>query len=162
MTAPLLPPPAETILMYAAWGWAFEQGYLSRSARPKLPERTLWVPLFYDLTKIETGMSHLKELAVAGCIAWSISPSTRACLDDAFRDPRITDLLTESLLDLAATAREPFALTPTGRRSATPQKTNAPTPLKPHAIVAVPIAAAPTAPARPQAFPGNKRLTLSL
>ena len=67
----LLPPPADAILVYAAYGWAKANGYLSPQGRPRLLERKIWVPLFYARAQTDAGLLKLKTYAEDGLTAWN-------------------------------------------------------------------------------------------
>lgn len=103
----LLPPPADAILIYAAYGWAKANGYVSHSGRPRLLERELWVPLFYALSQTESGLLKLKEYAESGLKAWNVPPSIANCLDAAFADKGFDERLLNELRHLADTADAP-------------------------------------------------------
>lgn len=109
---PLLPPPVATILLYAADGLAAEEGRLSRSGRPRTPERALWVPLFRKLIETAEGFATLRAFAYAGMQAWGCSSILLECLDAAFRDPSFQSVAIAALEDFAETARERFSLAP--------------------------------------------------
>lgn len=116
MMPELLPPPVETILIYAAYGWAAANGFKARSGRPKLPERDVWLPLFAALAEHDTGKRELARYARLGLAAWNVPFSIAGCLGAAFADPRFDDLLPEVIRDLADTARTPVTLPTSGSR----------------------------------------------
>jgi len=128
---PILPPPAGTILLYAADGLAQSRGQLNRSGKPRTPARDQWVPLFRTLVESKEGLVELQHLATAGMQGWGCPPSLTRCLDDAFADITFRPLLIAALDDLAATARDKIVMpvpsappTPTKRtepRQAAPQ-----------------------------------------
>ncbi len=101
---PLLPPPADAILVYAAYGWAMANSHLAPSGRPRLLERKLWVPLFYALAQTESGIQKLKGYAETGLKAWNVAPSIAACLDGAFAEKDFDKLVLNELRHLADTA----------------------------------------------------------
>ncbi|TWB21107.1 hypothetical protein [Nitrospirillum bahiense] len=105
-----LSPPVETILIYAAYGWADLNGFKSASGRPRLPERAIWLPLFHRLAAAKNGLSALKRYAKRGCAAWRVPVSIAACLDDAFADRQFPALLQIEFEHLAATASPPMRL----------------------------------------------------
>ncbi|MEA1675485.1 hypothetical protein [Nitrospirillum sp. BR 11163] len=105
-----LPPPVETILIYAAYGWADLNGFKAASGRPRLPERAIWLPLFHRLAAAKNGLSALKRYAKRGCAAWRVPVSIASCLDDAFADRQFAALLQIEFEHLAATASPPMRL----------------------------------------------------
>lgn len=80
----LLPPPYETILIYAAYGWASANGFRNAAGRPRLPERDMWVPLFYNLAATGEGLRQIEAHAEAGAAMWKLPPSIAAIIPDAF------------------------------------------------------------------------------
>lgn len=108
----LLPPPVETILIYAAYGWAALNGYAAASGRPRLPERRIWVPLLHRLSLSPDGIAEIHDLARKGLECWGVAPSIRACLGDAFANERFETLLSEAIRHLADTAEPPLRLRP--------------------------------------------------
>ena len=100
----LLPPPADAILEYAAYGWAKANGYLSPQGRPRLLERKIWVPLFYALAQSDAGLLKLKAYAEDGLKAWNVAPSIAACLDAAFATKGFDSTIINELRHLADTA----------------------------------------------------------
>jgi hypothetical protein len=127
----ILPPPAGTILLYAADGLAASRGDLSPTGKPRTPSRDQWVPLFRGLVGSKEGLVELQGLATAGMKAWNCPPGLMRCLNDAFQDITFPTRLIATLDDLAATAREkipepvpPMPATapgPTQPRQASPQ-----------------------------------------
>ena len=105
-----LPPPVETILIYAAYGWADLNGFQAASGRPRLPERAVWLPLFHAIAASKNGFGTLKRYAERGCAAWRVPASIAACLEDAFADSRFPALLQAGFDDLAATTSPPLHL----------------------------------------------------
>lgn len=103
----LIPPPADAILIYAAYGWAKANGYVSHSGRPRLLERKLWVPLFYALAQTESGLLKLRDYADSGLKAWNVPPSIASCLDAAFADKDFDKRLLNELQHLADTSEAP-------------------------------------------------------
>jgi hypothetical protein len=101
---PLLPPPANAFLEYAAYGWAKANGHLAPTGRPRLLERKIWVPLFYALAQSESGFLKLKAYAEDGLTAWNVAPSIASCLDAAFATKGFDGLLLNELRHLADTA----------------------------------------------------------
>jgi hypothetical protein len=107
---PLLPPPAATILLYAADGLSVWRKNFSPSGNPRTPERVVWVSMFHELVKSPEGLRTLHKLAESGMRAWRCSPATVDCLKDAFHDITIRALMLATLEDFAATAREKIVL----------------------------------------------------
>lgn len=101
---PLLPPPTDAILEYAAYGWAKANGHLAPNGRPRLLERKIWVPLFYALAQSESGLLKLKAYADDGLKAWNVAPSIASCLNAAFATNGFDGLLQGELRHLADTA----------------------------------------------------------
>lgn len=129
---PLLPPPGDAILEYAAYGWAKANGHFAPNGRPRLLERKIWVPLFYALAQSESGFLKLKAYAEDGLTAWNVTPSIASCLGAAFGTEGFDGLLLNELRHLADTAepaRGPVILheLPTPEPSASaPNATEAP------------------------------------
>lgn len=109
---PLLPPPAETILLYAADGLSVWKKNFSPSGNPRTPERTVWVPMFNELVKSPEGLRTLHKLAEIGMKAWQCPPATVDCLKDAFHDITLRGLFIVNLQRLADTSRERITLPP--------------------------------------------------
>jgi hypothetical protein len=101
---PLLLPPADAILEYAAYGWAKANGHIAPTGRPRLLERKIWVPLFYALAQSDAGLLKLNAYAEDGLTAWNVAPSIASCLDAAFATKGFDSLLLNELRHLADTA----------------------------------------------------------
>jgi hypothetical protein len=101
---PLLPPPADAILEYAAYGWAKANGHLAPTGRPRLLERRIWVPLFYAQAQSDAGLLTVKAYAEDGLRAWNVAHSIASCLDAAFATKGFDGLLLNELRHLADTA----------------------------------------------------------
>lgn len=101
---PLLRPPADAILEYAAYGWAKANGNLAPTGRPRLLERKIWVPLFYALAQSDAGLLKLKAYAEDGLKAWNVAISIASCLEAAFSTKGFDGLLLNELQHLADTA----------------------------------------------------------
>lgn len=102
----LLPPPAGTILLYAADGLSAWKNRLSACLRPRTPNRTEWVPMFRQLVDSHEGLRTLQSLAEAGMRAWRCPKSVLDSLKAAFRDMTLRSLMIVALENFAATARE--------------------------------------------------------
>jgi hypothetical protein len=113
-----LPPPAETILLYAADGLSMRQGHLSPAGRPKPLKRSSWVPLFYRLIKSPRGLRMLHALAESGMRAWDCSNDMLDSLDGAFEDITFRSLSHAALEHYAATASERIDLSGSKRSTA--------------------------------------------
>jgi hypothetical protein len=142
----ILPPPAGTILLYAADGLSTWRGHFNPSGRPRTPERSLWVPMFRQLVDSPEGLTTLHSMAEAGMRAWDCSEDVLACLPQAFRDITFRALSIAALEDFAATAREKVSLHGTDRTrsvQATPSTSQRQQPNTPSTV------SAPTVPRRP-------------
>ena len=106
----ILPPPTATILLYAADGLSVWNGIFSPSGRPRTGERSIWVPMFYQLAKSAEGMRTLKALATDGMRAWGCSDIVLGCLNDAFREVTFRTRVLSALEIFADTARVRFTL----------------------------------------------------
>ena len=107
-----LPPPAATILLYAADGLSVWKGHLNPSGRPRMPQRSIWVPMFRELANSTDGLKTLRSLAEAGMQAWNCSADHLNCLESVFRDITFRALIIATLDNLYDVPREPVA--PTG------------------------------------------------
>lgn len=105
-----LPAPAGVILLYAADGLAVWCHRFSRVGRPRTPERSIWVPMFWVLARSPDGLQTLKALAEAGMRAWHCPPVYLDCLRAAFSEVSFPGRAIAALEDLADTARERIAL----------------------------------------------------
>lgn len=146
--SPLLPPPAATILLYAADGLSVWRKNFSPSGNPRTPERIIWVPMFRELVKSPEGLRTLRKLAETGMQAWRCPPDTVNCLKDAFHDITIRALMLATLEHFAETARERVLLTvpPPPRPYPSPAR---PTPPRPERPNRTPSATPPSGPHRP-------------
>jgi hypothetical protein len=81
------PPPAHVLLAYAADGWAAENGRFNPSGKPKPPEPAAWRPVVATLLHEADGLDRLRDLALAGMMAWNVDPSIIACVAPAFATP---------------------------------------------------------------------------
>jgi hypothetical protein len=106
----LLPPPAGTILLYAADGLSSWKGHLSPAGKPRTPSRSLWVPMFRQLVESREGLVTLRALAEEGMRAWECPPTMVRCLEYALRDITFRALSIAALQDFAETAREKVTL----------------------------------------------------
>lgn len=106
----LLPPPAGTILLYAADGLSAWKNRLSAYLRPRTPNRAEWVPMFRQLVDSHEGLRTLQSLAEAGMRAWRCPKSALDSLRAAFRDMTLRSLMIVALEKFAATAREKVSL----------------------------------------------------
>jgi hypothetical protein len=106
LRAVTLPPPAGTILLYAADGLSAKRGDLSPAGRPRTPRRSIWVPLFRDYIETDEGLGTLHSLAKDGMTAWDCSPDQLDSLVDAFADISFRALSVAALEHFAATAHE--------------------------------------------------------
>lgn len=131
----LLPPPYETILIYAAYGWAKANGFKNTMGRPRLPERDVWVPLFYGLAATDDGLREIQVHAEAGAAAWNLPPSIAAVIPSAFagRVARLTFRTELRRLAETATVKVPlldeeadFTPTPPRAPAARPTSTSQP------------------------------------
>jgi len=102
----ILPPPAGTILLYAADGLSSWRGHLSPEGTPRTPSRSHWVPMFRQLVDSKEGLLTLHDLAKAGMRAWNCPPPMVGCLDDAFRDITFRAMSIAALQHFADTAPE--------------------------------------------------------
>lgn len=82
-----LPRPVNTLLAYAADGWAIEHGRLKPSGKPKAPDLAEWGPVARTLLQKPDGLDRLRDLALAGMVAWNVDPSIMACVAPAFATP---------------------------------------------------------------------------
>jgi len=85
MPRKLLPPPVETILIYAAYGFAQRNKLIAPSGKPRLPEREIWAVFFSKLAETERGIAQIKSYAYTGMNAWNVPNSISSCLEDAFK-----------------------------------------------------------------------------
>jgi hypothetical protein len=106
----VLPPPAGTILLYAADGLSVRQGDLSPAGRPRTPKRSTWVPLFREHLDTDEGTDTLYSLAEDGMRAWDCSPDQMNGLRRAFEDITFRALSLAALEYFAATAPTPITL----------------------------------------------------
>ena len=143
----VLPPPAGTILLYAADGLASQQGHLSPAGKPQMPSRCEWVPMFRELIDSKEGLSKLHDLARAGMVAWNCPPGMIACLDDAFCDITFRALSISALEDFAETARAKVVLSVPTPRSPQPSD-HRPRAERPTSALSV-----PSRPSRPRNHP---------
>ena len=105
-----LPPPAGTILLYAADGLSSRQGDLSPAGRPLTPKRSIWVPMFRDYIDSEDGLGILYILAEEGMRAWGCTPDQVNSLSGAFEDITFKAQSIAALEHFAATAHEKVVL----------------------------------------------------
>lgn len=104
MPQKLLPPPVETILIYAAYGFAKRNKMIAPSGKPKLPERKVWAAFFFKLAETERGIAQIKSYAYTGMNAWNVPNSISSCLEAAFRWPHMARKLKSTLqLDINPT-----------------------------------------------------------
>lgn len=89
----ILPPPAATLLIYAAYGWSVHLGDYSPSGRPRQPSDASWLPKFAALLTSPDGMIGLEKLALFGMQAWEVDPAICAVLPAAFAGPGLVDRL---------------------------------------------------------------------
>ena len=102
----LLPPPASTILLYAADGLSAWRKNFSPAGFPRTPSRSDWVPMFRQLVESKEGMETLQNLAIAGMEAWKCPQSHIQCLNAAFRDITFRALSIAALHRFADTTLE--------------------------------------------------------
>ena len=126
-----MPPPLGTVLLYAADGLSVWNRDLSRSRRPRTPERAVWVPMFRQLTESVEGLRTLKALAKTGMRGRNCPEVYFECLDAAFRDVSFRALAIAALEDFADTARERFALPEPPRHPPATDTRPRPEPAKP-------------------------------
>ena len=106
----LLPPPAGTILLYAADGLSAWKNRLSACLRPRTPNRSEWVPMFRQLVDSHEGLRTLQSLAEADMRAWRCPKSLVEALRSAFRDMTLRSLMIVALENFAATEQEKATL----------------------------------------------------
>lgn len=150
--APLLPPPAGVILLYAADGLSAWKNCLSEGRRPRTPNRSLWVPMFRQLVDSHEGLRTLQSLAEAGMRAWRCPTGALDCLKAAFRDLTLRPLMISALENFAATAREKVTL-PEAARPYPPAP--APPPPRPEKTSSL-----PASPRRPRPAKSGPKLGL--
>jgi len=135
----LLPPPVETILLFAADGLSMRDKLFAPSGRPRTPERGQWVPLFRLLVESKEGRRTLLQLAQDGIRGWGLSRHMLDCSAAAFGHVSFKARAILALEELADTARERFTLPP-------PPQSPPPTP---H----TPLSARPESPPPPRPRP---------
>lgn len=110
MPRKLLPPPVETILIYAAYGFAKRNKMIAPSGKPKLPEREIWAVFFSKLAETERGIAQIKSYAYTGLNAWNVPNSISSCLEGAFKwrsiQPAIKATL-KNMLEFVKVPQEP-------------------------------------------------------
>jgi hypothetical protein len=151
-----LPPPAGTILLYAADGLSSRQGDLSPAGRPRTPKRSIWVPIFRGYIDTDEGLDTLYSLADEGMRAWDCSPDQVNSLSDAFEDITFRALSIAALEYFAATAHEKVVMSPPTATAAAPALSpDGPKPEMPQTVASI----APSSPHRPAARQWFRRLT---
>lgn len=103
-------PPVGTVLFFAADGLAVINKNLSRSGRPRLPERSVWVVELWLAVHSPQGVWSLKPLIEAGLRGWDFPLPYPRFVDDILESRNFTGRVIETLTELAKTAREPVAL----------------------------------------------------
>lgn len=145
----LLPPPAATILLYAADGLSTWDKNFTSAGFPRTPNRSHWVPVFRDLVNSPKGIQKLHIFAETGMMAWRCHPDTVACLKAAFRDITIRALLIASLERFAVTSSEKVVMPPAQPARPYPPS-GRPTPPRPERPHATSSPTSPSGPHRPQ------------
>lgn len=116
----LLPPPVETILIYAAYGFAKRNKLIAPSGKPRLPEREIWAVFFSKLAEAERGIAQIKSYAYTGMNAWNVPNSISSCLEDAFKwrsiQPAIKATL-KHMLEFVKVPQEPEEPTHIGAKA---------------------------------------------
>lgn len=155
----ILPPPASTILLYAADGLSVWRKNLNAAGFPRTPNRADWVPMFRQLVDSEEGMETLQNLALAGMEAWKCPSSQIQCLNDAFRDitfralsiaalQRFFDTTAEKIVFPEPVKRQPYPATqqaaPKPERETQKPSNNPPSLTTPHRPSALPKKSHPT------------------
>ena len=140
---PLLPPPAATILLYAADGLAAWRKHMRATGKPRTPPRTEWVPMFRQLVDSEQGLATLHDLAETGIVAWDCPPSFAQCLDAAFRDITFRALSIAALQDFADTAQKKVVLPTSPPPTQREPPIHRPRPERPHAKTLAPSPSRP-------------------
>lgn len=92
-----LPPPVETLLVYAAYGMTAEQRRLSFAGKPRLLERTEWAPMLARILEGMDGLARLSALAETGMRAWGVHASLLVCVKPAFASAGMREHLAELL-----------------------------------------------------------------
>jgi hypothetical protein len=82
-----LPPPAKTLLVYAAYGWAAERRWFSPAGRPVMPPTGEYAPRLAALLTKPGGMDELRAYTEKGMAAWGVDPSIIAVVKPAFASP---------------------------------------------------------------------------
>jgi hypothetical protein len=150
-----LPPPAGTILLYAADGLSSRQRDLSPAGRPRTPKRSIWVPMFRRYIDTDEGLDTLYSLAEDGMQAWDCSPDQVNSLSDAFDDITFRALSIAALEHFAATAHEKVMMPPPTATVTPAPSPDGPKPEMPQAMASV----APSSPRRPSPRSRFHRLT---
>jgi len=87
----ILPPPAATLLVYAAFGWSVHLGDFSANGRPRMPPDASWLPELAALLTAPDGLAGLQELTSLGMRGWEVDASLCAVLPAAFAVPGLLD-----------------------------------------------------------------------
>jgi len=87
------PPPVETLLSYAAYGFAAHRGNFSPAGRPRTPPAREWLPEFAAMLAAPGGMARLERLTLIGMQSWGVDPSISDVLPAAFATPGLRDRL---------------------------------------------------------------------
>jgi hypothetical protein len=102
----VLPPPAETFLLYVADGLSTWLGYKGPAEKLRTLERIFWVPMFRQLAASDDGVETLHKLAATGMRTCNCLPCLIGGLNDAFRNITFRSLSIATLHAFAETARE--------------------------------------------------------
>ena len=135
----LLPPPARTILLYAADGLASKNGNLSPAGKPRAPARSVWVPMFRRLVDSDEGMQTILSLAQAGMRAWNCPTTMVKCLGGAFNDITFRALSIAALQNFAETAGEKIVLPSPEKPHRAPPRSPAAPKVAPKPVVVLPL-----------------------
>lgn len=105
--APILPPPAWTILSYAVLAWAKKEGIPCRYGLPKMPHRLDWIPAFGRLLNAPDWAEQLHTLALEGFRLTQTPEALELALASAFHWPGFRDLLFDALATYASQPERP-------------------------------------------------------
>lgn len=97
----LLPPPAHSILIYAALGWAARRKLLNVSGKPYVPAYSLWLPDMLAASRSKAWEAIIKPLAVEGM--GYVCPSLQGAVESAFAFPGFQAALHRACEDYGAT-----------------------------------------------------------
>jgi hypothetical protein len=115
----ILAPPAAVLLDYAIYGWAFSNGMLTATGKPRLPDRDKWLPVFAALLTMPGWRLTIGGYAREGMTAWGVDASIAACAVPALATDGMRERLARLLADKGWS--RPIPAPAIAARAATPE-----------------------------------------